>query len=203
MNLPRHAGLAFVLIALNSEPACAASAQWGVSLDAQRSAYGGGAKDTSAGAMGSLHPARSRALTVRFDRRWGRFAAGIGARIVRSAMVVDAEGVYVGLANEFNAVEFMPEVRWRLVRTNRGATVELYGGPLIGVWTFEDFGGRTVPGATAGLQGSFPIFDRVSLSLRIGGSLMRTVFRKGELPQELVIRPMRRSEIALGLRYGH
>jgi ATP sulfurylase len=45
-------------------------------------------------------------------------------------------------------------------------------------------------------------FDRLALSLRIGGSLMRSVFRNGELPPQVVTKPMRRSEIALGLRYG-
>jgi hypothetical protein len=48
----------------------------------------------------------------------------------------------------------------------------------------------------------FPIFDRLALSLRIGGSLMRSVFRDGELPPQAVPKPTRRSEIALGLRYG-
>jgi hypothetical protein len=116
--------------------------------------------------------------------------------------VVDAQGIFAGLTGEFNGLEALPEVRVRVARTGHGATLELYGGPVIGVWQFEDFGGRVVPGATAGIAGEFPIFDRLALSVRVGGSLLRSVFRDGELPPELVLRTMRRSEISLGLRYG-
>jgi hypothetical protein len=80
--------------------------------------------------------------------------------------------------------------------------LELYSGAVIGVWEVSDLGRRAVPGATAGLAGEFPVFDRLTVSLRIGGSVMRSVFRDGELPPEVVIRTMRRSEISLGLRYG-
>jgi hypothetical protein len=90
----------------------------------------------------------------------------------------------------------------RVARSKRGAALELYGGAVIGVWTFEDFGPRAVPGATAGVAGEFLIFDRLTASLRVGGSVLRSVFREGELPPELVLRTMRRSEISLGLRYG-
>jgi hypothetical protein len=202
MIIPRWAVATAVVCVLSGGVQGSASAQWGISLDAQRSAYGGASKDTSQGPMGSLRPSKSQAITVRVDRRWKRFSASLGARAAQSSVVLDAEGVYVGVPDEFKLVEFLPEVSWRVVRTSRGATLDLYGGPVIGVWTFEDFGGRLVPGATAGLHAKFPIFDRVALSLRVGGSLMRSVFRDGELPPEVVLHPMRRSEIALGLRYG-
>lgn len=199
----RQACLALVLVTLCAPMRAVVAAQWGIGLDVQRSAYGGSSKDTStSGAGGSFRPARTQALGVRFDRRWKRFAVGLGIRAAWSAGVVDAPGVFVGVPGEFKAIEVLPEVRWQVARSSRGATLQLYGGPVLGRWTFEDFGGRFVPGASGGVQGEFPIFERLSLSLRIGGSLMRSVFRSGELPPEAVPRPTRRSEIALGLRYG-
>jgi len=202
MNMPWRAGVMVVMIALSGGLFRSTSAQWGISLDVQRSAYGGTAKDTSAGPGGSLRPARSRALTLRLERRWGRVAAGLGVRLARADVVLDATGVFAGLSHEFESVEFLPEVSLQIVHTRRGAALDLYGGPIIGRWTFEQFGGRAVPGGTAGLRGNFPILDRLALSLRIGGSLLRSVFREGEVPAEMAIRPMRRSEIAVGLRYG-
>jgi hypothetical protein len=179
-----------------------AAAQWGISLDLQRAAYGGTSKDTSSGAEGSLRPAKTQAIALRLDHQWKRLAVGLGVRAARSAAVLDAPDIYAGIGGEFNAVEVLPEVRWQVARSSRGATLDLYGGPVLGRWTFEEFGERWVPGATVGLRGGFPIFDRLALSLRIGGSLMRSVFRNGELPPQVVTKPMRRSEIALGLRYG-
>lgn len=203
MNLLWQACVAVVPITLCTGIRTSAAAQWGIGVDVQRSAYGGGSKDTTSnGPGGSLRPAKTQAIAVRLDRRWNRFAVGLGVRVARSAGVLDAPDIFVGLNGEFKSVEILPEARWQLARSSRGAALELYGGPVIGVWTFEDFGGRLVPGATGGVHGVFPIFDRLTLSLRIGGSAMRSVFRDGELPPEVVTRPMRRSEIALGLRYG-
>ena len=179
------------------------AAQWGVVLDLQRTAYGGGSKDTtSGGPNGSFRPSQSLGVTLRLERRLGRATVGLGARYVNAAIVLDAEDVFVGLRGRFAAFEALPEVRMRVAQSKRGAALELYGGAVIGVWTFEDFGARAVPGATAGVVGEFPIFDRLTVLLRIGGSVMRSVFRDGELPPEVVIRTMRRSEISLGLRYG-
>lgn len=202
MNILRHTGLAVVVAVLGNGLVRPATAQWGISLEAQRSAYGGASKDTSAGPQGSFRPSRTRALTVRVERGWKRFTATLGARVARSDIALDANDISATLYDQFTFVEFLPEVSCRIVRTSHGATLNLYGGPVIGVWTFQDLGRREVSGATAGLHSSFPIFDRLALSLRVGGSLMRSVFRPGELPSELVIRSMRRSEISLGLRYG-
>ncbi|HEY7686880.1 MAG TPA: hypothetical protein VH833_12320 [Gemmatimonadales bacterium] len=199
--LPRFAVVA--TFALSAGLASPLTAQWGLALDLQRSAYGGGSKDTtSGGPAGSFRPGNARAVTLRLERRLGRAMVGLGARYVRSAIVLDAQDIYVGLRGEFNAFEALPEVRIRVARSKRGAALELYGNAVIGVWAFEDFGARAVPGATVGVAGEFPIFDRLTASLRIGGSVLRTVFREGELPPELVLRTMRRSEISLGLRYG-
>jgi len=189
--------------ALSAGIACPLTAQWGVGLDLQRSAYGGASRDTtSGGPAGSFRPGNAQAVTLRLERRLGRATVGLGARYVRSALVLDAPDVYVGLRGEFSALEALPEFRVRVARSNRGAALELYGGVVIGVWAFGDLGARAVPGATAGVAGEFPIVDRLTVSLRIGGSVMRSVFRDGELPPEVVIRTMRRSEISLGLRYG-
>jgi hypothetical protein len=202
MSVPRPVGVAIAMIVLSGGLVRTASGQWALSLDAQRSAYGGTSKDTSDGAHGSARPSRTMALTMRFSRPLGRATTALGVRVAKAGFVIDAPGVYVGLMGEFKFIEFLPEVSWRVARTSRGATLDLYGGPVLGVWTYEDFGGRFVPGATAGLQGVFPICSRLSLSLRIGGSLMRSVFREIEVPPEVVLHPMRRSEISLGLRYG-
>jgi hypothetical protein len=189
--------------ALSAGLACPLTAQWGFALDLQRSAYGGASKDTTSGGPGgSFRPGNTQAVTLHLERRLGRATVGLGARYVRSGLVLDAQDVYVGLRGEFSAFEALPEVRVRVARSKRGAALELYGGAVIGVWTFSDLGARVVPGATAGVAGEFPIFDRLTASLRVGGSVLRSVFRNGELPPEVVIRTMRRSEIGLGLRYG-
>jgi len=189
--------------ALSAGLASPLTAQWGVALDLQRSAYGGASKDTTSGGPGgSFRPGNALAVTLHLDRRLGPATVGLGARYVRSALVLDASDVYVGLRGELSAFEALPELRVRVARTQHGAALELYGGAVIGVWAFQDLGARAVPGATAGIVGEFPIFDRLTASLRIGGSVLRSVFRDGELPPELVIRTMRRSEISLGLRYG-
>lgn len=202
MNSSWRASLVVATTLLSAGSVRSASGQWGISLEANRSAYGGTSKDTSQGPQGSLRPSGTQALTLRFSRRLGRFTAALGARLARSDIVVDASGLSASLSDEFKSIEVLPEVSWRVIRTSPGATLELYGGPVLGVWTFEDFGGRFVPGATAGFHGLFPIADRLKLSVRVGASLMRSVFRDGELPPEVVIRSMRRSEVALGLRYG-
>jgi hypothetical protein len=175
--------------------------QWGVGLDLQRSAYGGTSKDTSQGPQSSVRPGEALALTLRLDRRFGRFTVALGLRYARAALQADAEDIYVGLRGNFSAVEVLPEVRFRVARSGRGATLELYGGPLIGRWVFEDVS-RAVPGATAGVAGEFPIFERLALWVRAGGSVMRSIFEAAELPPEAVRRATRRSEISLGLRYG-
>jgi len=196
----------FVVVAtfaLSAGLACPLTAQWGLALDLQRSAYGGASKDTTSGGPGgSFRPGNTQAVTLHLDRRLGRVTIGLGARYVRAAIVLDAEDIYVGLRGEFSALEALPEFRVRVARSKHGAALELYGGAVIGVWAFQDFGARAVPGGTAGLQGEFPVLDRLTVSLRIGGSVLRCVFRDGELPAELVLRTMRRSEISLGLRYG-
>ena len=202
MNAPGRAGLAVAMTLMCGGVLRSASGQWGISLEANRLAYGGASRDTSQGPQGSFRPSRTQALTLRFSRRVGPFTAVLGTRLAQSDIVLDASGLSAGLPDEFKSIEFLPEMSWRFIRTTAGVTVDLYGGPVLGVWTCEDFGGRFVPGATAGFHGMFPIFDRLRLSVRAGGSLMRSVFREGELPPEVVIRPMRRSEIALGFRYG-
>jgi hypothetical protein len=179
------------------------TAQWGFALDLQRSAYGGASTDTTSGGPGgSFRPGNTQAVTLHLDRRLGRATVGLGVRYARSAIVLDAQDIYVGLRGEFSALEALPEIRARVARSKRGAALELYGGAVIGVWAFRDFGARVVPGATAGVAGEFPIVDRLTVSLRIGGSVMRSVFRDGELPSEVAIRTMRRSEISVGVRYG-
>jgi hypothetical protein len=190
-------------VALSAGLANPLTAQWGIALDVQRSGYGGASKDTTSdGAGGSFRPGNTQGVTLRLERRLGRAMVGIGARYVNSAIVLDAADIYIGLRGRFSGFEALPELRMRVARSKRGAALELYGGAVIGVWAFEDFGARAVPGATAGVAGEFPIFDRLTASLRIGGSVLRSVFREGELPPELVLRTMRRSEISLGLRYG-
>ena len=190
-------------VALSAGLACPLTAQWGFALDLQRSAYGGASKDTTSGGPGgSFRPGNAQAVTLRLERRLGRATAGLGARYIRAALVLDAQDVYIGLRREFSAFEAFPELRVRVARSKLGAALELYGGAVIGVWAFQDLGARAVPGATAGVAGEFPIFDLLTVSLRIGGSVMRSVFRNGELPPEVVIGTMRRSEISLGLRYG-
>jgi hypothetical protein len=177
--------------------------QVGVAIELQRSAYGGGSEDTTTGSPGgSFRPAHAQAVALRIDRRVGKTTVALGVRYIRSAGAVDVPGVHLALAGEFTAFEATPELRFRIARSNRGASLSFYGGPVVGVWLFEDFGGRAVPGATAGITGEFPVFDRLVFSVRIGASLLHSVFREGELPPELALRTMRRSEISLGFRYG-
>lgn len=201
-NLLRRSAVVAVF-ALSAGLGSPLTAQWGLALDLQRSAYGGGSKDTTSdGPGGSFRPGNSQGVTLRLERRMGTATVGLGARYVRAAIVLDADDVFIGLRGRFLGFEALPELRVRVARSRRGAMLELYGGAVIGIWNFEDTGARVTPGATAGVAGEFPILDRLKVSLRVGGSLLRSVFRDGELPPELVLRTMRRSEISLGLRYG-
>ncbi|MGH7753268.1 MAG: hypothetical protein ACREN5_10665, partial [Gemmatimonadales bacterium] len=189
MNNPLRSFVVIATVALSVGLAAPLTAQWGLVLDVQRSAYGGGSKDTTSGGPGgSFRPASSRGVTLRIERRLGRATVGLGARYVRAGVVLDAADIFIGLRGEFAAFEALPELRVRVARSKRGAALELYGGAVIGVWRFEDFGARAVPGATAGVAGEFPIFGRLTVSLRVGGSVLSSVFRDGELPPELVIR---------------
>jgi hypothetical protein len=193
----------FVAATLTGSLSRPAAAQWGIALEVQRAAYGGTSRDTStSGTGGSVRPGNTPALTVRLDRRFGRVAIGIGIRYSRSAVLVDDGVLFVGIHKELTTVEFAPEVSVRIARTARGAALHLYGGPLIGVCDLKNEGSRIVPGAIAGIAGDLPIADRLALWVRLGGGLARSVFRPGDLPPEFERHLARRSEIALGLRYG-
>ena len=202
----KHPSCGFVMVVaaiLCSSLSSAAAAQWGITLEAQRAAYGGTSRDTSSGgAGGSFRPANSPAVTFRLDRRFGRMAFGLGIRYSRSAVLLDDGEIFVGFHNELSTIEVAPEIRVRLVRTARGAALHLYGGPVVGVCDLKDQGSRVVPGAIAGIAGEFPVADRLALWVRVGGGLARSLFRPGELPPEFERHIARRSEIGFGLRYG-
>jgi hypothetical protein len=198
-----RAAVALGLCALAGGLTRDARAQWGIALEVPRTTYGNTSRDTSAnGPGGSFRPAKTLAVSLRVDRQMGRLAASMGVRVASAGLVLDAPDIFVGIGGKIKSLELLPEIRWRLARTGRGATLDLYGGPVIGLWDFEDFGERWISGATAGALGAFPIFDRLTLSLRIGGSLLHCVFKDGELPPVFVLHATRRGEIALGLRYG-
>jgi hypothetical protein len=177
-------------------------AQWAVTLEAQRVGFGGTSRDTTDGPHGSFRPDGTLGVTVRLDRRIGRVALGLGIRYLRAAVVLDAPDLFIGIRDDFAGFEAAPEIRVRIVRTSGGATLHLYGGPVIGVWAFSDQGTRPVPGGMAGVAGEFPVLAHLALWVRAGGGLTRSVFRDGELPAEFDRRFTRRSEISLGLRYG-
>ncbi len=129
------------------------TAQWGFGLDLQRSAYGGASTDTTSGGPGgSFRPGNTRAVTVHLERRLGRATVGLGVRYTRSAIVLDAQDIYVGIRGEFSALEALPEVRVRVARSKRGAALELYGGAVIGVWAFENLAPAPSQGPRQGLQ---------------------------------------------------
>lgn len=178
-------------------------AQWGVTLEAQRAGFGGTSRDTTAdGNGGSFRPAGSLGVAVRLDRRVGRVAFGLGIRYVHAAVLLDSPDLFIGLKDDFAGFEVAPEVRVRIAHSSGGATLHLYGGPVIGVWTFSDQGTRPVPGGIAGVVGEFPVFSRITLWVRAGGGFTRCVFREGELPPEFERRLTSRREISLGVRYG-
>jgi hypothetical protein len=177
--------------------------QWGVMIEAQRAGFGGTSRDTSTdGIAGSFRPGGTLGLTVRLDRKVHRVTLGLGLRYVRSAVVLHTPDLFIGLRDDFAALEAAPEIRVRIARTSAGATFHLYGGPVLGVWTFSDLGTRAVPGAIAGVAGEFPLFERWAIWFRAGAGITRSVFRNGELPPEFERHATRRSEISLGLRYG-
>lgn len=177
--------------------------QWGVMIEAQRAGFGGTSRDTTTGGIaGSFRPGGTLALTVRLDRKVHRVTLGLGLRYVRSAVELHTPDLFIGLRNDFAAFEAAPEIRVRIARTSTGAAFHLYGGPVIGVWTFSDLGTRAVPGAIAGVAGEFPLFERWALWVRAGAGVTRSVFRNGELPTEFERHATRRHEISLGLRYG-
>lgn len=203
MNNPLRTLVAVATIVLGGGLVRCARAQWGVGLEVQRAAYGGTSRDTSAGGPGgSFRPGNTPAVTVRLDRRIGRTAIGLGIRYSRSSVVLDTPDLFVGIHNELDMLEFAPEIRVRIARAPAGASLLLYGGPVVCVCRLKDQDTRIVPGAIAGVAGEFPLFDRLALLVRVGGGLTRSVFQDGELPPEFERHTARRSEIGFGLRYG-
>jgi hypothetical protein len=181
----------------------ALSAQWGVSLEVQRTAFGGTSRDTATdGTHGSFRPAGALAVTARADRRIGRLSVGVGIRYVRAAVLLDGPDVFIGVQDDFAAFEAMPEIRVRIARSSTGASLHGYAGPVIGIWTFSNLGTRAVPGAMGGIAGSFPVMDRLTFWVRVGGGMTRSVFRDQELPPEFRRYPTRRIEFSIGVRYG-
>jgi hypothetical protein len=199
-NFLRSIAVAGVLLVAASRPA---PAQWGVTVNLQRTGFGGTSFDTSAGGTeASFRPGNSPAVTLRVDRRLGRVALGLGVRYSRSAIVLDAKDLFAGFHDEVATFEAAPEVRVRLLRTRLGASVHVFGGPVIGAWMLRDQGTRGVAGVVAGVVGEFPLIDRLALEVRVGGGLTGSLFRQGELPPVFERRTTRRSEIGLGLRFG-
>lgn len=179
------------------------AAQWGATIDLQRTGFGGTSYDTSVGGTAaSYRPGNSPAITLRIDRRLGRIALGLGVRYSRSAIVLEGTDVFVGIHDEVASFEAAPEVRVRLLRTRPGATINVYAGPVIGAWMLRDQGTRGVAGVVAGVIGEFPIIARLSLEVRVGGGLTGSLFRQTELPPVFERRITRRSELGLGIRYG-
>jgi len=179
------------------------TAQWGLSLELQRAAFGGTSHDTSTGGThGSFRPGNTPGITLRFGRRLGRIDLGLGMRYSRSSVVLDNGDLIVGFHNELATIEVAPEVLIRVAHTQAGANLHVYASPVIGICVLKDNGTRVVPGAMAGVAGEFPLLHRLALWVRVGGGLARSVFREGELPPDFELHLARRSEIGLGLRYG-
>lgn len=203
MNNPPRALVVLAAIIIGSGLVQCVRAQWGIGLELQRAAYGGTSRDTSTGGPGgSFRPGSTPAVTFRLDRRFGRTAVGLGVRYSRSSVLLDTRDLFVGIHNELATVEFAPEIRVRIARAHSGASLDLYGGPVVGVSMLKDHDTRVVSGAIAGVAGEFPLFDRLALLVRAGGGLTRSVFQDGELPPEFERHTTRRSEIGFGLRYG-
>lgn len=182
----------------------AASAQWGVTVAVQRNGFGGTSYDTSTGGtQSSFLPGNTPAATLRLDRRFGRVALGLGIRYSRSAIVLDGKDLFVGLPGEIATFEAAPEVRVRLLRTRVGAAMHGYVGPVIGAWMIRGQGTRGVLGGIGGVAGEFPVLERLSLEVRVGGGVTGSLFRPGELPPEYERRMTWRTEIGLGLHYGY
>ena len=170
----------------------AASAQWGVTVAVQRNGFGGTSYDTSTGGtQSSFLPGNTPAATLRLDRRFGRVALGLGIRYSRSAIVLDGKDLFVGLPGEIATFEAAHTVE-------RG-----YVGPVIGAWMIRGQGTRGVLGGIGGVAGEFPVLERLSLEVRVGGGVTGSLFRPGELPPEYERRMTWRTEIGLGLHYGY
>lgn len=198
----RHEIALVVGVLVGNRPAVL-QGQWGLALEAQRAAFGGTSRDTSAGGRNqSFRPAGALGVTVRIDHDIGRIAVSLGVRYLRSAILLDTPDLFIGLQDDFVAIEAAPEIRVRIVRTAAGVSVHLYGGPVIGVWMFSDLGARGVPGGIAGLAAEFPVVERLAFWVRAGAGFTHSVFRDGELPVEFERRATRRAELSLGLRYG-
>ncbi|MGH7538015.1 MAG: hypothetical protein ACREMF_05235 [Gemmatimonadales bacterium] len=180
-----------------------AEAQWGVSLEARRVVFGGTSVDTTAGNdRQSFRPTASMVYGLRLDRRVGRTSVALAARLATAGLVLRRADAFAGLSGEFLVFEAAPEAVYRLATTRSGARLHAYAGPVIGLWLFGGENARAVPGAAAGLIGEFGLTGRLTLWLRGGGALTRSVFERAELPPEFLLRATRRGEIAIGLRYG-
>lgn len=180
-----------------------ATAQWGVSLEARRVVFGGTSVDTTSGNnRQSFRPSPVIAYGLRLDRRIGRADLALAMRVAAPGLVLEQAGTFAGVNGELSVLEIAPEALYRLVTTGTGARLHVYAGPIVGLWLLSGENLRFVPGAAAGLIGEFGLTRRLTVWLRGGGALTRSVFEPTELPPEFVRRATRRGEIALGLRYG-
>ena len=192
---------AFLLAGSVATPRSAA--QWGISLEAHQVAFGGSSLDTSVGKdRESFRPAPAVLYGLRLDRRVGRLDVALALRFARPGVILERKDIFAGQSGEFTLIEAAPEASYRLITTSAGARVHVYAGPVLGVWLLSGENKRTVPGAAAGLAGEFAISRRLGIWLRAGGALSRSVFQRGELPPEFVLRATRRAQVSLGLRYG-
>jgi len=204
----KQAPLSALRFAIVTVLGCAAltqngAAQWGVGIELQRVVFGGSSFDTTATGNGtSVRPGDAPTYGIRLDRRFGRWRAGLLVRYAQTALVAQNKELSFAERGDFALLELAPELSYRFATTRTGATAHLYLGPVVGVWSLVDANPRLAPGVRGGLGGEFPLSGRLGVWLRAGGGLTRSVFVDQDLPPELVRRATRRSEIALGLRYG-
>lgn len=184
-------------------PITGVTAQWGIGIELQLVGFGGTSVDTSAGYdRETFRPTSAATVGIRADRRMGRLRIGLTVRYGKAGLVLHRKNVFAGEQGDFLLFEVAPEASFRFAAAHTGATAHIYGGPVIDLWALVDADPRVAAGARVGIGGEFPWSGRFMVWVRAGGVLTRSVFVENELPPQFVLRNTRRSEIALGLRYG-
>lgn len=177
-------------------------AQFGMSAEVGLGFMGGTSQDTSNTDVGSLRPYRPTQYTLRPEWQFGRVRVGLG--LLYSRPTVAIEGTFTFVANDSarsTLLEVAPEVSYRLFQTATGVAVRAHAGPVVDYWSVlgED---KAVAGGQLALSVEMPLATRWHFLVRGSGVVTQCVFEKYDLPPELVVQPMRRGTIAMGVRYG-
>ncbi len=173
------------------------SAQWGIGAEIGVARFGGASRDTSGTTVG---PYRPTTFELRLDRGLGPARVAVAVMYAKTGIAGEQGGmafVQYGIASFW---EIAPQASFRLARFGVGVDVRLEAGPAVQLWRLAgESRNRVGARAAAGLE--WPLARALTGSLRVGGTLSRSVFDAGDTPAGVERRATRRVGVAVGLRY--